>query len=115
MKNEKIEGLINFIGKSGNKNGSAIWRDIAERLESPRKNTAKVNISHIGRYTSKNELVAVPGKVLGQGVINHSLTVAALSFSARAEEKIKKAGGRCLSFQEILEENPRGKKIKIIG
>jgi large subunit ribosomal protein L18e len=40
--------------------------------------------------------------------------VIALSFSKRAEEKIDAAGGKCLGISEILDENPKGNKIRII-
>jgi large subunit ribosomal protein L18e len=62
-----------------------------------------VNLSKISRYAKKTELVVVPGKVLASGEIKGSYTVAALQFSAIAEEKIQKAGGTTISLRELME------------
>ena len=37
--------LINDLKAAERETGSAIWRDIAERLEKPRKNWAETNLS----------------------------------------------------------------------
>ncbi|HIC99331.1 MAG TPA: 50S ribosomal protein L18e, partial [Pyrodictiaceae archaeon] len=74
----------------------------------------EVNVSKINRYTEANETVVVPGKVLGAGRIDHPVTVAAIAFSKSAVEKICGAGGRVIHILQLLEENPRGSKVKII-
>ncbi|RMF89481.1 MAG: 50S ribosomal protein L18e, partial [Methanobacteriota archaeon] len=66
-------------------------------------------------YTEKGDVVAVPGKVLGSGTIAHPLTVAACSFTASAREKITAAGGRCLSIEELVKENPKGSGVRIFA
>jgi len=57
----------------------------------------------------------VPGKVLGAGKIDHPLHVAAFAFSEQARLKILKAKGKCLSILELVERNPKGTNVKIIG
>ena len=74
-----------------------------------------VNLSRLNRCTDKNETVAIPGKVLGGGEIRHSLTVTALTFSKKAKTKIEAVNGRCLSFSDLIKENPIGSNIKILG
>lgn len=74
-----------------------------------------MNLSSLDRYTQKNETAVVPGKVLGAGKINHPITVAAFAFSEKAEEKIKAAKGKCLSFFDLVKKNPKGSNVKIIG
>ena len=37
------------------------------------KKTAEVNISEINRHTSPDEMVLVPGKVLGNGILDHKV------------------------------------------
>jgi large subunit ribosomal protein L18e len=57
----------------------------------------------------------VPGKVLGSGVLNHKVNVGALTFSSQAKVKIERTGGKCLSIRALIEENPGGSGVKIIG
>ena len=92
----------------------AIWKDIAKRLEKPTRHSAEVNISDINRHTSPDEMIIVPGKVLGNGSLDHKVQVAAMNFSKTAEEKISTAGGECMDILEVVEKNPKGSKIRIM-
>jgi large subunit ribosomal protein L18e len=56
----------------------------------------------------------VPGKILGAGSLDHSITVAAFDASERAKEKIAEAKAKYLSIPELVETNPKGSNIKII-
>jgi len=113
--NPELIDLIRFLKKQGRENKADIWRDIAERLAKPKRKRIVVNISRLNRYTQKNEMVIVPGKVLGTGEIGHPVTVAAFAFSENAKEKIKARRGKCLSFFDLIKKNPKGSKVKIIG
>ncbi len=92
-----------------------IWRRIAEELMKPRRKRREVNISRINRYTKEGDVVVVPGKVLGYGFLDHKVTVAAWRFSEKAREKILEVGGEAISIEELLERNPKGSNVKIIG
>jgi large subunit ribosomal protein L18e len=113
--NVNLQKMITNLKMESNKNKTAIWRDIAKRLEKPNKNWAEVNISHLNRYVNKNETIVIPGKLLGAGYIEIPITVAAYSYSASAREKIVNAGGKILSFEELLKKNPKGTGIRIFS
>ncbi len=113
-KNNVLMNLIKDMVERSHKNNARIWRDIARRLSRPSSRRAEVNISRISRYTSDNEIVAVPGKVLGSGVLNHKVTVAAYAFSRKAREKIINSGGECLSLTELADRIPTGKGVRIM-
>ncbi len=115
LKNVELGQLVKFLRKKTRENNAPIWRAIAEMLSKPRRLVPEVNISRIQRYTREGDIVAVPGKVLGAGKIEHAVTVAAYKFSASARRKIEQVGGRCLSFYELVEEIPKGSNVKIIG
>jgi large subunit ribosomal protein L18e len=51
--------LINDLKAAERETGSAIWRDIAERLEKPRKNWAETNLSKLGYGSYTIEELAV--------------------------------------------------------
>jgi large subunit ribosomal protein L18e len=113
--NPELIGLIRFLRKQSTENKADIWRDIAERLAKPRRNQPAVNLSRLNRYTKKNEIVVVPGKVLSTGILDHPVTVVAFAFSEKAREKIDTAKGKCISFSDLIKKNPKGSNIKMIG
>ncbi len=112
---KKKPKMREYISRKIGKKPGKVWKDIAWRITRPRQRLAEVNIGKINAMTEKGDTIVVPGKVLGNGDIDHPVTVGAVWFSNTAKEKIEKAGGKCLSLEEIAEKNPEGKKVKIIG
>jgi large subunit ribosomal protein L18e len=112
--NPELINLIRTLKKKSRENEAKIWRDIADRLARSRQRRIDVNVSHLNRHTEDGETVAVPGKVLGSGRIDHPIKVAAFAFSKQAETKILGAKGKCLSIQELAEKNPKGTNVRII-
>lgn len=109
----KIERLIKDLKRISMENSVPLWKDIAKRLEKPRRHYAEVNLSKINRYSAADDMVVVPGKVLSTGTIEKPVTVAALGFSKKASEKIG-SHGKCMSIEELMEANPKGSGVKII-
>ncbi len=112
--NPELVDMINTLKLKARENKARIWRDIAERLEAPSSNYAEVNLSKIERHANDGDIIVVPGKVLGSGVLSKKVTVAAWKFSQKADEKIKNAGGRTLSILELIDENPKGSNVRIM-
>ncbi|MFP4654253.1 MAG: 50S ribosomal protein L18e [Methanohalobium sp.] len=112
--NPRIVDLIRLLKETSNTENAPIWKDLAKRLEKPNRSHAEVNLSRISRNTDENEIVIVPGKVLGAGYLGHGVTVAALKVSNTAKDKIESVGGKFLTIEDILEENPSGSGIKIL-
>jgi len=113
--NPELIRLIRFLKKKSRENDAAIWRRVADMLLKPKRRRIAVNVSRINRYTKENDEVVVPGKVLGSGMINHPVRVAAFSFTNKARMKILEAKGECLTIAELVEANPKGSNVKIIG
>jgi len=107
--------ILRLLRKTSNDAEANVWKTVAEKLEAPKHKRVSVNISRMNRYSSDGETVVVPGKVLGAGSLDHKLSVAAFSFSKLAKEKIESAGGECLTIQAILDKNPQGAGVKVIG
>jgi large subunit ribosomal protein L18e len=112
--NPNIKEIVASLKEKSYTEDAAIWKDIAKRLERPTRKSAEVNISDINRHTSPDELILVPGKVLGNGTLDHKVNVAAMSFSKSAEEKIATAGGECMAILEVVDKNPKGSGIRIM-
>ncbi len=113
--NPELITLIRSLRKGSRENQVAIWRYIADRVSSSRRRRIAVNVSRLNRYSKEGETVAVPGKVLGAGIVDHPINVAAFAFSEQARSKILKAKGKCLSIQDLMEKNPKGTNVKVIG
>ncbi len=63
------------------------------------------------KYGAKGELDLSKYKILGNGDLKEKVTIKALEFSASAQEKIEKAGGKAISLtsfnkKEVVEEAP---------
>ncbi len=110
----RMPALVSALREQAFQEDAPIWKDIAKRFESPRQNYAEVNISKLNRHSAADEVVLVPGKVLGAGEIGHSVTVGALGFSASAKDKIAGAGGKLMTIEELMVENPSGSGIRIL-
>jgi large subunit ribosomal protein L18e len=112
--NPIIRKEIRFLFKSYRKFGSPIWKLVGEKLSIRKRGRIKVNVGKINKLTKENEFVVVPGKVLGFGILDHAVNVAALSFSNSAKRKIEEAKGKCLSFEELISLNPKGSNVKVL-
>jgi large subunit ribosomal protein L18e len=112
--NPELLAVIRSLRKNAQENDARIWLDVAERLASSRRRRVGVNLSRLSRHTKAKESVVVPGKVLGAGNLEHSVSVAAFSFSDQARAKISKAKGKCLSILDLLESNPEGSNVRIL-
>lgn len=94
---------------------SAFWQRVVYDLKKPTRQRREVNIYKINQYAQPGEMVLVPGKVLSLGSISKKVDVAAMSFSAQAAQKITLAKGRVMTIMDLLQENPDGKKVRILG
>src|SRR3989338_2297242 len=107
--------LIMELKKRSNEQDVNIWKRVAVDLEKPTRQRRVVNLSSISRYTKENEIIVIPGKVLGAGDLSHKLTISAFQFSDGAKEKLEKAGAKIVPLLERSRSNPSGKGIRIMG
>ena len=111
--NPRLSSLIADLKSAARNSGGAVWGDVAERLQKPRRTHAEVNLGRIERHAQKEETVVVPGKVLGSGVLQKEVTVAAVDFSGTAETKIDQVG-EAVSLEQAIENNPEGSHVRVI-
>ena len=110
----ELRKLIIELRKLSNKQKVNLWKRIADDLEKPTRKRREANLYRINKYTKQGETALIPGKVLSLGDLDKKLTVAAYRFSNQAKEKINKIG-KAITIRELIKENPKGKKIMIIG
>ena len=109
--NELLLDLVAELKKTSTAKKTKIWKAVALELLKPTRKMREVNLDKINRVTKANDIIVVPGKVLGQGDVDHKVTVAAFNFSESAKAKIKDN----LTIQELMKKNPKGTGVKIIG
>ena len=112
--NPILKKLIEDLKKKAFDTKSDFLKDISEKLNKTRRQRIEVNIAHIERYANKDEIVVVPGVVLGYGELSKPLTISAWKFSKQAREKIEKIKGKALTIEELVEKNPKGTNVKIL-
>ena len=94
---------------------SKFWKRVVKDLKKPSRQRRTVNLYKIAKYAKDGETVLVPGKVLSLGEITKPVEVVAINFSTEAKKKIIDAKGKTLSIKELLQSNPDGKKVRILG
>jgi large subunit ribosomal protein L18e len=65
--------------------------------------------------TKDGENIIIPGKVLGNGTLTHKLNVASFSISIPAMKKILDSGGKVITINDLVNQHPNGKGVRIIG
>ena len=113
--NPMLISLIHELKKLSNEKDVQLWKDIAKRLEKSSKNWPEVNLTRINKHTGDKETALIPGKVLSDGDLNKKINIAAWSFTEKSKDKIKKAGGKTMTIEELMKNNPEGKNIRILG
>lgn len=113
--NPLLVSLIQDLKAAAREHEAPLWRDLADRLAKPQANWAEVNVSRLERHAAEGETVVVPGKLLGTGRLSKKLTVAAFQASGSARTKVEASGGRLLGLRELVEANPKGSDVRILG
>jgi len=112
--NDALRDEIIFLEKSSKRNKAPIWRDIARILSASKRSRVEVNLGKLARVTKADDVIVVPGKLLGAGELKHKVTVAGWSAAKGVREKIAKAGGKMVSIRELAESHPEGKGVLVI-
>lgn len=92
-----------------------LWLEAETKIRAPRSRKPRVNLVRIVKATMKDDVVLVPGKVLGSGRVTHPVIVGAFEFSRSAFSRIVDAGGEALFISEFVERYPKGTGVTMIG
>jgi len=113
--NPNLVNLARELKKKAIIDSSPFWKRLAVDLEKPARQRRAVNLSRINRFTKENETVVVPGKILGSGVLDHKVTVAAYAFSEGALEKLKKQNCTIMFIDDLLKKGVKPADVRILG
>lgn len=115
LANTLVSSIVWTLRKAFKKNKTSIWRTLEHEISKARSIRREVNISRLSSVTKSDEVIVVPGKVLGSGEMDHKVTVCAFSISDMAAKKITDVGGKVITINELIDRYPDGRGVRIIG
>jgi large subunit ribosomal protein L18e len=115
MTNQVVIQMVKLLKQASAKNDAPIWSKLAKLALKTSSSRRVVNLTKINDVTKENDVIVVPGKVLGTGNVLHKVTLSSFSISNSAAKKIIESGGKIISFSEMIEKFPTGKGVSIIG
>jgi large subunit ribosomal protein L18e len=115
MTNQVVIQMVRLLKQASIKNDAPIWSKLAKLALKTSSSRRVVNLTKINDVTKENDVIVVPGKVLGTGNVLHKVTLSSFSISNSAAKKIIESGGKIISFSEMIEKFPTGKGVSIIG
>ena len=115
MTNQVVIRMARDLKKASIKNDAPIWAKLAEYALKPSIARRDINLNRISQLTKENDTVVFPGKVLGTGNVPHKITLCSFSISNSAADKIIDNGGKLISYSDLIEQNPTGKGVVLLG
>ncbi|MDO8624538.1 MAG: 50S ribosomal protein L18e [Candidatus Diapherotrites archaeon] len=108
--------LVRVLRKQGTQSQQAIWKKIADTLESPRRNAHSVNVGKLTLLSKRlgKKTLLVAGKVLSGGMMEEPVEVVAFEYSQAAAEKIAKAKGKALLISEWVHSKPKLENVVLV-
>jgi large subunit ribosomal protein L18e len=113
--NTLVDNTIWTLRNAFKKTRAPIWRALEEELAASRANRREINVMRLAQITKADEVVVVPGKILGTGSLDHKLTVCSFSISETAAKKVIESGGKVMTFDDLINKHPDGNGVRIIG
>jgi len=110
--NPNTQAIIQLLNKSDQ---PRLWRRVAELINKPLRKKRVLNVDQLSNLVKNGDIVVIPSKLLGSGVIDKKIVVGAMQFSNEAKRKIMSAGGTPLSIIELWEKHPKGTEVRILA
>ncbi|TLY04757.1 MAG: 50S ribosomal protein L18e [Thaumarchaeota archaeon] len=115
MTGQVILQMAKQLRGASKKNNAPIWLKLAELALKPSRSRRVINLGQLDKFVNDNDVVVVPGKVLGTGNISHKITLCSFSISTTGAKKVTQSGGKLVDFAYLIKNHPTGKGVKIIG
>ena len=115
MVNQVVLHMVKDLKQASKKNDAPIWSRLADMAMKPSSSRRVVNLTKINKATKENDVLFIPGKVLGTGNISHKITLSSFSMSATAANKIIQTGGNIVTYSDMIKKYPTGKGVIIFG
>ena len=115
MVNQIVLHMVKDLKQASKKNEAPIWSKLADLALKPSTSKRTVNLTRINKITKENDVLFVPGKILGTGNLSHKIILSSFSISTTARNKIIKSGGNVMAYSDMIKKFPTGKGVIIFG
>lgn len=115
MTSQVVIQMAKTLRVASKKNNAPIWERLADLALKPTIARRVINLGQLDKFIADNDVVIVPGKVLGTGKLSHKITLCSFSISTTGAKKITESGGKILGISQLIKDHPTGKGVKIIG
>ena len=113
--NQIVLHMVKDLKQASKKNEAPIWSKLADLALKSSSSKRTVNLARINKITKENDVLFVPGKILGTGNLSHKITLSSFSISTTARNKIIKSGGNVMAYSDMIKKFPTGKGVIIFG
>lgn len=115
MKKLETRKLVANLEKTSRKTGKNIWKDLAERIEKPKRNNTVINVEKLDNLGKKfkGKTLIVPGKILSEGIMNNKVKIVALDASTKAIEKINE-NGEFVYLKDFVDEKVNVRELVMV-
>jgi len=113
--NQIVLHMVKDLKQASKKNEAPIWSKLADLALKPSSSKRTVNLTRINKITKENDVLFVPGKILGTGNLSHKIILSSFSISTTARNKIIKSGGNVMAYSDMIKKFPTGKGVIIFG
>ena len=90
-----------------------LWKKLQKAASKPRRKGCQINLYELNKNSSEGDYVIVPGKVLGEGSIDHKISIAAINFTSKAKEELGAKGCKFIGIRELIKELDSSKNGKV--
>ena len=115
MTNQVVLEMAKELRGASKKNNAPIWLKLSKLALKPSRARRVINLGQLDKFVNDNDIVVVPGKVLGTGNITHKITLCSFSISDSGAKKVTQSGGKVVEFAQLIKDHQTGKGVKIIG
>jgi len=115
MTNQIVLQMTKELRQASKKNNAPIWLRLAELAMKPSRARRVMNLGQLDKFANDNDVIVVPGKVLGTGNISHKITLCSFSISTSGAKKVVQSRGKVVDFAQLIKSYPTGNGVKIIG
>ena len=115
MVNQVVLHMVKDLKQASKKNEAPIWSKLADLALKQSSSKRTVNLTRINKTTKENDVLFVPGKILGTGNMSHKITLSSFSISTTARKKIIQSGGNIMAYSDMIKKYPTGKGVIIFG
>ncbi len=102
--------LAQLKGVSREDHYKGLWKRVFKLSAVPARSRRTVNLYKINKYSVEGDSIIVPGKVLGEGQMDHKISITAMEYSERAKLNLKSNNCTVRRLEDILKE----KRLKVI-